>query len=229
MIHKTSPSRELSDPAGGTGNVKRPIQFLHWTVIILRVSSLAKNVNSGRFLGAQPAKIMIANRVILHSVISHPMSAMLRERILVVDDDANIRSLLTVLLEDEGYQVLTAGDGEAAITTATAEHPDLILLDIRMPKMDGLQVCDKLRTNPETHGIPVIFLTGFNTHDRLELAMEMGGDDFLGKPINAIELRVRIRAMLQTRSIPGEMDRLGEYIKTVKALREQVTTATRKS
>ena len=157
------------------------------------------------------------------------MSAQLRERILVVDDDANIRSLLTVLLEDEGYQVLTAGDGEAAITTATAEHPDLILLDIRMPKMDGLQVCDKLRTNPETHGIPVIFLTGFNTHDRLELAMEMGGDDFLGKPINAIELRVRIRAMLQTRSIPGEMDRLGEYIKTVKALREQVTTATRKS
>lgn len=156
------------------------------------------------------------------------MSALLRERILVVDDDANIRTLLTVLLEDEGYQVLTAADGEAALTIAGAEHPDLILLDIRMPKMDGLQVCDKLRTNPDTHSIPVIFLTGFNSHDRMEMAIEMGGDDFLGKPVNAIELRIRIRAMLQTRSIPGEMERLGEYIKTVKNLRAQVTAAPHK-
>ena len=134
------------------------------------------------------------------------MSALLRERILVVDDDANIRALLTVLLENEGYQVLAAADGEAGILTATLEQPDLILLDIRMPKMDGLEACDKLRANPATHAIPVIFLTAFNSHDRLE---------------QAIELRIRIRAMLQTRNIPGEMERLGEYIKTVKALRAQ--------
>jgi len=156
------------------------------------------------------------------------MSALLRERILVVDDDANIRALLTVLLENEGYQVLTAADGEASIVTATTEQPDLILLDIRMPKMDGLQACDKLRANPATHAIPVIFLTAFNSHDRLEQAIEMGADDFLAKPIDAVELRIRIRAMLQTRSIPGEMERLGEYIKTVKALRAQATESFQK-
>ena len=156
------------------------------------------------------------------------MSALLQERILVVDDDANIRALLTVLLENEGYQVLTAADGEASLPMAAAEKPDLILLDIRMPKMDGLQACDRLRANPETQKIPIIFLTAFNSHDRLEQAIEMGADDFLGKPIDALELRVRIRAMLQTRNIPSEMERLGEYIKTVKALRAQAMESTLK-
>ena len=150
---------------------------------------------------------------------------MTQERILIVDDDANIRALLTVLLEHEGYQVLTAMDGEDGIATAIAEKPTLILLDVRMPKMDGLQACAKLRENPVTHDIPVIFLTAFNSHDRLEQAIETGADDFLGKPINALELRVRIRAMLLTRSIPGEMERLGEYIKTVKALRAEAEAA----
>ena len=148
-----------------------------------------------------------------------------QERILVVDDDTYIRSLLKVLLEDDGYQVLAAADGEEAVATAAAEKPDLILLDIRMPKMDGMQACAKLRNNPVTSGIPVIFLTAFDSRDQLEQTIELGGNDFLVKPIDPIELSVRIRAMLQTRNISNEIERLGEYIKTVETLRAQTTEA----
>ena len=87
--------------------------------------------------------------------------------------------------------------------------------------MEGMEVCAKLRQNPVTSDIPIIFLTAYNTEDRLEEAMDMGGDDFLGKPINSVELIVRIQAMLQTRNIADEFVRHNEYIKTIKTLRAQ--------
>ena len=141
-------------------------------------------------------------------------------RILVVDDEVAIRILLTDLLEEKGYQVLTAADGEAGIDTAITHHPDLILLDVCMPNMEGMAVCAKLRQNPVTRQIPVIFLTAFNTNERLEQAIDMGGNDFLGKPINSVELHIRIKAMLQTRHIPDEVERFSEYIQTMKSLRD---------
>ena len=149
------------------------------------------------------------------------MSDVKQPRILVVDDEAPIRILLTDLLEDKGYAVLTAGDGAAAIDCAIAQQPDLILLDICMPGMEGMEVCAKLRKNPITRTIPVIFLTAFNSDERLEQAIDMGANDFLGKPINSVELNVRIKAMLQTRHIPDEVERFSEYIQTMKTLRSQ--------
>ena len=149
------------------------------------------------------------------------MSAGKQHRILVVDDEVAMRALLTDLLEDQGYQVLTAVDGEAALLSAITEQPDLILLDICMPGMDGMEACAKLRNNPVTSDIPVIFLTAFDTDERLEQAIDTGANDFLGKPINSIELKVRIKAMLQTRHIPDESERLSEYIETMKTLRAQ--------
>jgi len=131
-------------------------------------------------------------------------------RILAVDDDPALLFLLRTLLEETGYQVLTASDGESAIACATADKPDLILLDIHMPPgMDGLAVCAKLRKIPETRKIRVIFLTAFDTDERLEQAIKMGGNDFLGKPINTVELRLRIQAMLETNprldeTLPGK-------------------------
>ena len=153
----------------------------------------------------------------------HIMNNGFEKQILVVDDDAQIRALLTVLLEDEGYQVLTAADGEAALLSALTDQPDLILLDIRMPKMDGIQAYTQLQLNPVTRGIPVIFLTASHSKERLEEALDMGANDVLGKPINAIELTVRIRAMLHTRNISNEAERLGEYIRTMDGLRAQAT------
>ena len=149
------------------------------------------------------------------------MSTAKQQRILVVDDEAPIRALLAALLEDKGYEVLTAADGEEAIVSAITNHPDLILLDVCMPHMDGMQACAKLRKNLVTRDIPVIFLTAFNSDERLEQAIDMGANDFLGKPVNAVELNVRIQAMLQTHSIPDDVERLEEYIKTMKALRKK--------
>ena len=149
------------------------------------------------------------------------MSEVKQPRILVVDDEAPIRMLLTDLLEEKGYTVLTAADGAAAIDCAIAQQPDLILLDICMPDMEGMEVCAKLRKNPITRTIPVIFLTAFNSDERLEQAIDMGANDFLGKPINSVELNVRIKAMLQTRHIPDEVERFSEYIQTMKTLRSQ--------
>jgi len=149
------------------------------------------------------------------------MSDVKQPRILVVDDEAPIRILLTDLLEEKGYAVLTAVDGAAALDCAITQQPDLILLDICMPGMEGMEVCAKLRKNPVTKNIPVIFLTAFNSDERLEQAIDMGANDFLGKPINSIELNVRIKAMLQTRHIPDEVERFSEYIQTMKNLRSQ--------
>ena len=149
------------------------------------------------------------------------MTDVKKSRILVVDDDPAIVFLLSNLLEDKGYAVLTAADGAIALDCAITDHPDLILLDILLPDMEGMEVCAKLRQNPVTHDIPIIFLTAYNTEDRLEEAMDMGGDDFLGKPINVVELTVRIQAMLQTRNITDEFVRHNEYINTIKTLRAQ--------
>ena len=149
------------------------------------------------------------------------MSDLKQHRILVVDDEEPIRTLITDLLEDKGYHVLTAADGEAALIAAITDHPDLILLDIRMPKMDGMQTCAKLRANPVTADIPVIFLTAFNSSEWLDQAIDVGANDFLGKPIHTVEMLVRVRAMLQTRNIPDKVERFGKYIETMKTLRSQ--------
>ena len=152
------------------------------------------------------------------------MSAENQFRILVVDDDPKIVFMLTNLLEDNGYQVVTAANGEVALDCAAIDHPDLVLLDVGLPDMDGTEVCAKLRRNPLTRSIRVIFLTAFSSDERLEQAIDMGGDDFLIKPVNGAELLLRIRALLQTRNIPDEIERLSEYIETMNTLRGQVGT-----
>ena len=150
------------------------------------------------------------------------MSTAEPHRILVVDDDPNIVFLLTSLLEEKGYHVLTAANGEIALDCAITDSPDLILLDINLPHLDGMKVCAKLRKNPVTRQIPVIFLTGNNSSDRLEQAIDVGANDFLGKPISSVELFVRIKAMLQTRHILDTAERMTEYIETMKSLRTQM-------
>lgn len=150
------------------------------------------------------------------------MSTAEQHRILVVDDDPNIVFLLTSLLEEKGYHVLTAANGEIALDCAITDSPDLILLDINLPHLDGMRVCAKLRKNPVTRQIPVIFLTGNNSSDRLEQAIDVGANDFLGKPISSVELFVRIQAMLQTRHISDTAERMTEYIEMMKRLRPQL-------
>jgi DNA-binding response OmpR family regulator len=144
---------------------------------------------------------------------------MTNARILCVDDEPAIREFLHRVLTDEGYQVLTAGDGLEALPVAVKEQPDLILLDIMMPNLNGMETCKRLRERPTTRNIRIIILTAYDTRDRLEEAIAAGADDFLGKPIDLTELRIRVRSMLRVKDMHDEADRLEAYIKSMKELR----------
>ncbi|HEY9843928.1 MAG: response regulator transcription factor RpaB [Candidatus Sericytochromatia bacterium] len=119
---------------------------------------------------------------------------MKKGKILVVDDEASIRQIVEARLNMAGFEVVTAGDGEEALEVYRAERPDLIVLDIMMPRVDGLQVCREIR---KQDSIPIIMLTAKGEiPDRIN-ALEMGADDYVTKPFSPRELEARIKAVLR--------------------------------
>jgi DNA-binding response OmpR family regulator len=123
--------------------------------------------------------------------------------VLVADDDADIVRFVEVNLRLEGFQVVTARDGQEALTKALDLQPDVILLDVLMPRIDGYNVCARLRADRRGVAIPVILLTAnFITVDR-EFARRAGADDFIVKPFDPYELMSRVRALLEDRHPPG--------------------------
>jgi len=118
-------------------------------------------------------------------------------KILAVDDDEGLLQLEQEMLERQGYIVLTATNGREAIEIARHEHPDLILLDIMMPQMDGFEVCRDLREHPETAGIMVMFVTAKAKLEDKEDGFGAGGDDYLVKPFSMRELVLRVNATLE--------------------------------
>ncbi len=119
---------------------------------------------------------------------------MANAKILIVDDDINISELLRICLEKEGYETVIANDGLTAISTFKDETPDLVLLDIMMPKVDGWQVCREIR---RVSNIPIIMLTAKSeTFDKV-LGLELGADDYMVKPVESKELIARIKAVLR--------------------------------
>jgi DNA-binding response OmpR family regulator len=128
-------------------------------------------------------------------------------RILVIDDEAPIRLLCRVNLEAEGMQVLEAGDGPAGIDRAREERPDVILLDVMMPGLDGWQVAEQLLDDPATNGIPIVFLTArAELRDRAR-GIDLGGIEYVTKPFNPIELAPIVRGLID-RVERGERDEL---------------------
>jgi DNA-binding response OmpR family regulator len=122
-----------------------------------------------------------------------------RRLILVADDEASIREILSIQLARLGYDVITAADGVEAVAVYDEEHPDLILLDVMMPRLDGLKACQKIRTLEKKSGrrAPVLFLTARDsTHDKTSAALS-GGDDFVSKPVSLEDLRDRVEAALK--------------------------------
>lgn len=115
-------------------------------------------------------------------------------KILIVDDDPRLRDLVRLALERAGFQVITAADGQSALTHAARELPDLIVLDIGLPEIDGLEVCRRIRLRSE---VPVLFLTARDDEVDRILGLELGADDYVTKPFSPRELVARVRAILK--------------------------------
>ncbi|MBW3536599.1 MAG: response regulator [Actinobacteria bacterium] len=121
--------------------------------------------------------------------------------VLVVDDDVVIQKLLQVNFEMEGYDVMTAGDGEEGLAKAQAEHPDAIVLDVMMPKMDGLEVARRLKSDDATRSIPIILLSAKAQQADVQAGQATGADEYLTKPFDPLELLQRVGALIErTRS-----------------------------
>ena len=117
--------------------------------------------------------------------------------ILVVDDEEPIQELLRFNLEKEGYVVCGATDGQEALKHVESDHPDLIVLDLMLPGMDGLEVCRRIRSNPKFQQIPIIMLTAKGEEIDTVLGLELGADDYMTKPFSPRELLARIKARLR--------------------------------
>lgn len=126
-------------------------------------------------------------------------------KILVVDDNEANRALALHTLEDEGYRVVLASGGVAGIAAYERERPDCLLLDVRMPDLDGFEVCQRIRGLPGGAELPVVFLTALRDVDTFDSALRAGGDDFLTKPVRPTELVIRIRAALRLRRMHVEL------------------------
>ncbi|MGC8916738.1 MAG: HD domain-containing phosphohydrolase [Thermoanaerobaculum sp.] len=127
-------------------------------------------------------------------------------RVLVVDDQVSNTEALAQALEPLGYEVWQALDGPTALLLAKDRNPDVILLDLRMPGMDGFEVCRRLKADPETRLLPVVVLTGLDSRDVRLAALEAGATDFLAKPFDLVELEVRVRNLVSYRRLIQDLD-----------------------
>ena len=130
------------------------------------------------------------------------------ERILIVDDDADTLRLVGLMLQRQGYQIIAASNGSQGLTKAFEERPDLILLDVMMPDMDGYEVTRRLRKNPATASIPILMFTAKTQLDDKVAGFEVGADDYLTKPTHPTELQSHVKALLarSTPKLPEEME-----------------------
>jgi putative two-component system response regulator len=129
-----------------------------------------------------------------------------RPKILVVDDHPSSRMTAVALLSVEGYEVLEADSGPAALERVVEGNPDLILLDVMMPGMDGFEVCRRLKGDEQTRLIPVVFITALNDRRSRIMGIEVGGDDFLTKPFDRLELAARVKSLVRQKRLNEDLD-----------------------
>tara|TARA_R110002095_G_scaffold125950_3_gene109175 strand:- start:802 stop:1275 length:474 start_codon:yes stop_codon:yes gene_type:complete len=145
-------------------------------------------------------------------------------KILIADDNHQNCELLDAYLLDEGYETFTAYDGKETLEKVAEIEPDLILLDIMMPKLSGYEVCAQLKGNADTKDIPILVITALNEMGDIEKSVQAGCDDFLTKPVNRIELTTRVRSLLRVRHLTNERDRLLAYLAEVEGTTSSTST-----
>ena len=128
--------------------------------------------------------------------------------ILLVDDNRQNLELMQAYLEGLPCRLLSATDGTEAVAIIDNESPDLVLLDVMMPRMSGFEVCQKIKSNPESRDIVVIMVTALQEVGDFERAVECGTDDFLTKPVNKLELLTRVKSLLRVRLLKKQLDQM---------------------
>src|SRR5215216_622352 len=135
--------------------------------------------------------------------------------VLIVDDNPQNVELLQAFLEALPVKLITAADGVEALEKVQQHNPDLILLDIMMPRMSGFQVCRKVKNDPATKDIQILMVTALNELGDIEQASECGTDDFVSKPVNKLELLTRVKSLLRVRHMKSELERALTYLHEV--------------
>jgi two-component system, OmpR family, alkaline phosphatase synthesis response regulator PhoP len=133
-------------------------------------------------------------------------------KILIADDNPQNVELLEAYLSDFPCEIRTARDGEETLKAVEEDTPDLLLLDVMMPRLSGFEVCRKIRSNPKTKDLLVLMVTALNEAADFERGVQAGTDDFLTKPVNKIELLCRIRSLLRVRHLKTQLDRTLAYL-----------------
>lgn len=133
-------------------------------------------------------------------------------RILIADDNAANRELLEAYLVSIDCEIETSVDGQDTLDKIASFQPDLVLLDVMMPRLSGFEVCKQLKDDPETRRVMILMVTALNELGDIERAVEAGTDDFLSKPVNKVELLKRVENMLRLKGTADELERLRQYI-----------------
>ena len=132
------------------------------------------------------------------------------DKVLVVDDEQQVRELLGKFLKKEGYEVVLASNGEEAVELTRKESPQVILLDLKLPGIDGIETCRRLKMEDSTRFIPIIMITAYS--DNKMEAIDAGADDFINKPFDLVELSVRVKSILRVRYLTDELERVVAYV-----------------
>jgi CheY-like chemotaxis protein len=135
--------------------------------------------------------------------------------VLVVDDNQENLELLQAYLEDMDCQTVPASDGLQAMEIVADSAPDLILLDVMMPKMSGFEVCKRIKNDPKTSNIPIIMVTALNEFGDIEHGIDSGTDDFISKPVNKLELLTRVKTMLKLKHLSDKLERTLAYLSEI--------------
>ena len=135
--------------------------------------------------------------------------------VMIVDDNPQNVELLQAFLEALPVKIVTAADGVEALENVAEHDPDLILLDIMMPRMSGFQVCRKLKGDPKTRDIQILMVTALNELGDIEQASDCGTDDFVSKPVNKFELLTRVKSLLRVRHLKSELERALTYLNEI--------------
>lgn len=136
--------------------------------------------------------------------------------LLIVDDNEQNLELLQAYIEELGCGVRVARDGQEALDEIDRRAPDLVLLDVMMPRMSGFQACARMKGNPATRDIPVLMVTALNEVGDVERAVECGADDFLTKPVNRLELLTRVRSQLKIRIVKRQLEQTMAELRRLK-------------